>query len=182
MVCAKGAVEIGTSTARGRPYTLTYVWPGVWFGETAIFGDCKRTHDVIACGETSVACMTQADLWRTVAEHTEFAQALLALQAKRTKWLFEAFEESQDVPLRSRLAAQILVLSRRHRDDETVDGDVRVALRLNQSDLARLVGGSRQRLNLELKRLERLGAIRQERATLIVTDDKMLQSIVAPAS
>jgi CRP/FNR family transcriptional regulator, cyclic AMP receptor protein len=177
MVCTMGAVEISTTTVRGRSYTLTYVQAGIWFGETAIFGDCGRTHDVVACGETAVACMTQANLRQTIAEHSELAHALLALQARQIRWLFGALEEVQDLPLRSRLAAHILSLSRRHGDSHAGDGDVRVALRLSQSDLARLVGGSRQRLNMELKGLERLGAIRQEPATLIVTDDGELQRV-----
>ncbi len=179
MVCAEGAVEISTTTARGKTYTLTYVWPGIWFGETAIFGDCRRTHDAVACGTTSVACMSQGDLRQTLSEHSELAHALLALQAKRNKWLFDTLETTHDVPLRSRLAAHILTLSRRHRDWDSDDGDVRLTLRLSQTDLARLVGGSRQRLNKELKDLERMGAIRQEPSTLIVTDDNKLQSIAA---
>lgn len=178
MVCAKGAVEIGTTTARGRAYTLTYVWPGIWFGETAILGDTGRTHDAVARGMTSIACMSRADLRLTLSEHSELAHALLTLQARRVRWLVDALHEAQDLPLRARVAAQILKLSRSHGDPDDESG-IRLALRLTQSDLARLVGSSRQRLNQELKDLERLGMIRQGAATLVVTDRHELRRVAS---
>ena len=53
--------------------------------------------------------------------------------------------------------------------------EIRIGLQLAQEDLAQLLGASRQRVNQELKVLERDGAVRIEPTRLVVlSKDKLL--------
>jgi CRP/FNR family cyclic AMP-dependent transcriptional regulator len=67
----------------------------------------------------------------------------------------------------SRLARQLLQLARRYGVQEE-GGQTRIGLALAQEDLAQLLGAPRQRVNQELKALEREGALRVEPSKLIV--------------
>ena len=50
IACAKGAVRVSSTSISGKQITLTYVEPGIWFGDVAIFDGDRRTHDGVAHG------------------------------------------------------------------------------------------------------------------------------------
>jgi DNA-binding GntR family transcriptional regulator len=60
--------------------------------------------------------------------------------------------------------------------------ELRIGLQLVQEELAQLLGASRQRVNQELKRMERDACIRVEAQGLVVRDLVALQTIVREAS
>jgi CRP/FNR family cyclic AMP-dependent transcriptional regulator len=55
--------------------------------------------------------------------------------------------------------------------------EVRIGLQLAQEDLAQLLGASRQRVNQQLKVMEREEAIRIRPGTLVVRDPQALTSL-----
>ena len=58
--------------------------------------------------------------------------------------------------------------------------EIRIGLHLAQEELAQLLGASRQRVNQELKAMERENAIRIEPGGLVVCDRDTLLRIAAP--
>src|SRR5215475_12394081 len=58
---AKGAVRVSSVSLSGKQVTLTYVEPGVWFGDIALFDGMPRTHDANAHGETTLLVVRKAD-------------------------------------------------------------------------------------------------------------------------
>ncbi|MCK8675796.1 helix-turn-helix domain-containing protein, partial [Rhodococcus sp. HM1] len=82
------------------------------------------------------------------------------------------------LPLRARLAKQLLHLVRSYGIPSLSHGDeVRIGLQLAQEELAQLLGASRQRVNQELKAMEREDAIRIEPGGLVVRDRDVLMRI-----
>lgn len=59
--------------------------------------------------------------------------------------------------------------------------EVRIALRLRQEELAHLIGCSRQRVNEELKLMERDETIRIESCGVIVRNGRALRQMYEPA-
>jgi CRP/FNR family transcriptional regulator, cyclic AMP receptor protein len=57
------------------------------------------------------------------------------------------------------------------------DGSVRVTLRLTQSELASMVGGSRPTVNQLLQRFRRLGWINIEGRTLVLLQEDRLRRL-----
>ena len=57
------------------------------------------------------------------------------------------------------------------------NNEVRIGLQLAQEELAQLLGASRQRVNQELKSMEREDAIRIEPGGLVLRDRPMLMRI-----
>ncbi|MGE4240997.1 Crp/Fnr family transcriptional regulator [Ramlibacter sp.] len=179
VACARGAVRVSSTSITGKQVTLTYVEPGVWFGDVAIFDGERRTHDAYAHGETTIVCVSRADLRKILSQHTELYEAMLRLHARRIRQLFGLVEDLNTLPLRARLAKQLLHLIRSYGVPSLADGrEVRIGLQLAQEELAQLLGASRQRVNQELKAMERDEAIRIEPGGLVVRNREALMRII----
>lgn len=177
--CARGAVRISSTSITGKQITLTYVEPGLWFGDTSIFDGDRRTHDGYAHGSTTLLCVAKADFKRILATHTEFYEAMLWLAARRIRQLYGLVEDLNTLPLRARLAKQLLHLARSYGIPSLANGEeIRIGLQLAQEELAQLLGASRQRVNQELKGMERENIIRIEPGGLVVRDRDGLLRIV----
>ena len=171
---AAGAVRIGTVSLAGKQLTLTYAEPGVWFGDIALFDGLPHTHDATAHGPTTLLCVRKADFRDLLAQHVELYEALLRLNCRRLRLMFDQIEDLNTRPLRSRLAKQVLLLAKSYGIAQ--GAEIRIGLALAQEDLAQLLGASRQRVNQELKGFEREGAVRVEPTRLVVLSrDKLLQ-------
>ena len=76
------------------------------------------------------------------------------------------------------LAKQLIHLVRSYGVPNLEDSSqTRIGLQLAQEDLAQLLGASRQRVNQELKQMEREGVIRIESAGLVVLNQPGLRRV-----
>jgi CRP-like cAMP-binding protein len=174
---AKGAVRVSSVSLSGKQITLTYVEPGTWFGDISLFDGMPRTHDANAHGETTLLVVRKPDFKELLALHVELYDALLRLNCRRLRLLFDTVEDLNTRPLASRLAKQILLLARSY---GVAQGDeIRIGLQLAQEDIAQLLGASRQRVNQELKSFEREGAVRVEPTRLVVLSKEKLMAIAS---
>lgn len=169
---AKGAVRVSSVSLSGKQVTLTYAEPGTWFGDIALFDGLPRTHDGNAHGETTLLVIRKPDFKELLAHHVELYDALLRLNCRRLRLMFDTIEDLNTRPLAGRLARQLLLLARSYGEPE--GNAIRIGLQLAQEDLAQLLGASRQRVNQELKALEREGALRIEPTRLVVLSKEKL--------
>ena len=109
---ARGAVRVSSVSLAGKQVTLTYVEPGTWFGDIALFDGLPRTHDANAHGATTLLVVRKADFKELLALHVELYEALLRLNCRRLRLLFDTVEDLNTLPLSARLAKQILLLAR----------------------------------------------------------------------
>src|SRR4051812_8258984 len=127
---AKGAVRVSSVSLSGKEITLTYVEPGVWFGDISLFDNFPRTHDSNAHGETTLLVVRKPDFHELLSQHVELYEALLRLNCRRLRLMFDMIEDLNTRPLSARLAKQILLLARGYgvkQGDET-----RIGLQLAQ--------------------------------------------------
>jgi len=170
---AKGAVRVSSVSLSGKQITLTYVEPGAWFGDISLFDGLPHTHDGNTHGDTTLLMVRRPDFKELLAQHTELYEALLRLNCRRLRLMFNVIEDLNTLPLGARLAKQILLLARSYGVPQ--GEEIRIGLSLAQEDLAQLLGASRQRVNQELKGFEREGAVRIEPTRLVVlSKDKLL--------
>jgi len=170
---AKGAVRVSSVSLAGKQVSLTYVEPGTWFGDISLFDGLPRTHDASTHGETTLLVVRKPDFKELLQRHTELYEALLRLNCRRLRLMFDVVEDLNTKPLAARLAKQILLLARSYGVPQ--GEEIRIGLQLAQEDLAQLLGASRQRVNQELKGFERDGAVRVEPTRLVVLNkDKLL--------
>ncbi|WP_298597633.1 Crp/Fnr family transcriptional regulator [uncultured Limnohabitans sp.] len=179
IACAKGAVRVSSTSVSGKQITLTYVEPGIWFGDVSIFDGDRRTHDCYAHGDTTTLNVAKADFKKILSQHVEFYEAMLRLQSRRIRQLYGLVEDLNTLPLRARLAKQLNHLLRSYGVPSLSDAKaIRISLQLAQEELAQLLGASRQRVNQELKAMEREDAIRIEPGGLVIRDRAALMHII----
>jgi CRP/FNR family cyclic AMP-dependent transcriptional regulator len=179
IACAKGAIRVSSTSLSGKQITLTYVEPGIWFGDVAIFDGDRRTHDAYAHEDSTTLCVAKADFKKILTQHTELYEALLRLHARRIRQLYGLVEDLNTLPLRARLAKQLLHLLRSYGVASLSNAhEMRIGLHLAQEELAQLLGASRQRVNQELKFMEREEAIRIEPGCLVVRNRDILIQFV----
>ena len=172
---AHGAVRVSSVSLAGKQVSLTYVEPGAWFGDIALFDGLPRTHDANAHGNTTLLLVRKPDFKNLLGAHIELYDALLRLNCRRLRLMFDAVEDLNTRPLAARLARQLLLLARSY---GVAEGDeIRIGLALAQEDLAQLLGASRQRVNQELKSFEREGALRVEPTRLVVLSREKLLAL-----
>ena len=82
---AKGAVRVSSVSLSGKQVTLTYVEPGTWFGDIALFDGLPRTHDADAHGATTLLSVRKADFKDLLSQHVELYEALLRLNCRRLR-------------------------------------------------------------------------------------------------
>ena len=101
---------------------------------------------------------------------SEFTQNLVRLLAGRLRMANEQIQSLSSLDVAGRLARQILAFAERYGQDEPGQG-TRIPLRLTQSDLAELVGASRERVNQIMVDLRQKGLIALEPGQQLVVLD-----------
>ena len=180
---ASGALRFRRTTPAGKQVTLAYVEPGVWVGEAEVLYGRPCTYDAHTHGPTTLLSVPELALRSLLQEHLTFGEALLTLQAWSMRSLYTMMEDVATMPLRERLAKQLLHLLERFGPRHAEPQASRpLGLSLTQDELATLLGGSRQRVNVELKWLERQGLISVRPRGIEVHDAEGLQTLVDQAA
>ena len=143
---ARGAVRVSSVSLTGKQVTLTYVEPGTWFGDTSLFDGLPRTHDADTHGETTLLSVSKGDFRDLLSRHVELYDALLRLNCRRLRLMYDQFEDLNTRPLQARLAKQLLLLAKSY--GVTRGEEVRIGLQLAQEDLAQLLGADRKSTRL----------------------------------
>lgn len=177
MCVARGAVRLSASGVSGRSFSLAYLKPGSWFGDVALFDGGAVAHDAQAHGDTTLLCIGGSDFHTLLARHPALLPALLQLNCRRLRALFERLEDSHTLPLATRLARQLQRLLASHGRRETAG--LRIGLRLTQDELAQMIGASRQRVNQALRGLERAGVLDPDPRGILVLDVARLAAVAS---
>ena len=175
MACARGTVGICGATRERRYAMLDLVEPGQWFGELALLDAGPPGYDAYARGATTVLQIDASSFRALAAQHVELYQALLAQMVQWRRDLEAQVDDIKTLGLGQRLAKE---LWQRAFDHGAAKGrSVRITLCLAQHELAQLLGASRQRVNQQLKGLERQQVIRIGARQVEVRDLGKLQSL-----
>ena len=181
--CASGALRFRRTTPAGKQVTLAYVEPGVWVGEAEVLYGRPCTYEAHAHGPTTLLSVPETALRSLLQQHPTFGEALLTLQAWSMRSLYTMMEDVATMPLRARLAKQLLHLLERFGAPYAEPQASRpLGLSLTQDELAGLLGGSRQRVNVELKWLEQQGLISVRPRGVEVHDAAGLRTLVDQAA
>jgi len=132
-----------------------------------------RTHDNHAHGDSSLLFVSRASFRGLLDRHPALCEALLKQLCHRVRLLFAAVEDVSMLTLDVRLARQLGALARSY--GEASEAGTRIGIKLHQEALAQLLGVSRQRINQELRALERDGVIAQAAGYITLIDRDGLQ-------
>jgi CRP/FNR family cyclic AMP-dependent transcriptional regulator len=167
-VVASGAVKILLPSAEGEEAIIATLRPGDFFGELALLDGATRSATATALEPTETLVLPRAvrmDLLGTV---PGLGDRLLVGLAKELRKLTSQVEELHFLDLAGRLAMRLARLAEDVPPDDR--GQIRLDWPYTQSDLAAMIGGTRQSVNRLLSQLVDEGLIEIQPDALIITD------------
>jgi CRP-like cAMP-binding protein len=166
-VIASGKCKITLTSPDGKELILRRLGPGDFHGELALLDDEPRSADAIAT-ETSVLLVLQRDAFRQfLAEHPTVATKLLSTVSNYLRRNAELIQDATFLDVPARLARILLELAG-GTDGALPPAGTVIPDRLKQSELASLVGATRESINKWLGAFERQGLIRYEKGQIII--------------
>jgi CRP/FNR family transcriptional regulator len=163
-----GRVRVSRRTPEGKEVTISILGPGDLFGEEVVFTQVTRTA-VATCLEDSVLCLARAnDVFGLFLRHP-----VLALNVAKylREQLDDALSIAEDVAYLSvtdRLVRLIERLATEH--GKRVAGGTLLDVRLTRSEMASLIGSTRETVSVRLASLERDGRVRLRGRSIILLD------------
>jgi CRP-like cAMP-binding protein len=166
-VVASGSVKIVLASPDGEEAIIATLRPGDFFGELSVLDGAERSATAVALEPTVLDSLPRAPFLELVDTQPGLRLALLAGLAAALRRLTRHAEELHFLDLPGRLAMRLVQLAH---EAGAVGPDAELPWHYTQSDLASMIGGSRQSVNRVLGDLSAEGLLRIERDTIVIPD------------
>ena len=167
-VVASGGVKIVLPSAEGDEAIIASLKPGDFFGELALLDSSPRSTTATAMESTETLSLPRDQFLDLLADDPALVRALLHALAEELRRLTGHVEELHFLDLAGRLSMRLVRLARDVAPQAT--GRAELDWPFTQSDLAAMIGGTRQSVNKLLSGLVDDGLITIERETLVIND------------
>jgi CRP/FNR family transcriptional regulator, cyclic AMP receptor protein len=170
-VIATGSVKVVLpSPDTGESAILVTLGPGDFFGELALLDGEAHSATVITLEPTETLVLGRADFDALFDRDPTMWRALVASLTRELRRLTGHVEALHFLDLRDRLTGQLVALAGTPR----ADGSARLDRRYTQSELAGMVGGSRESVNRLLADLVGRGLVSFDGDILVIPDPARL--------
>lgn len=164
----EGSVRVFGVGLTGQEHTLNTFGPGEIFGELSLIDSRPRSASAITMAPSAIWMLSQSDLNVLLDRCATLSKALLRLLAERVRTAASHAEAIifQDVP--GRLAYELLNLAERH--GRKVPQGTQLDIPLTQSDLATIVGATRESVNKAMTFLRTRNFIQVDGVQITIAD------------
>lgn len=132
-----GRLRVSAENREGKALTLTFMQKQDWFGEISLVDGVPRTHDCEAMENCELLIIPKASFEQHLLSDVESLRHITQHICQRLRSVFNLVEQMTIQPLHERLARRLLDLA-------TLDGNI---LKINQQELAHMMGVSRQSIS-----------------------------------
>jgi CRP-like cAMP-binding protein len=168
-IIASGAVKVVVPSDEGDEAILATVRRGEFLGELALLDGAPRSASAIALEATETLTLPRDRFSALVAAEPAIRDALLSSLAGELRRLTAHVAELHFLDLTGRLAARLARLAQEHGTRDAT-GSIRLDAPLTQSDLAAMIGATRQSVNKLLGAFVDEGLLRMDRETIVIPD------------
>ena len=175
-VIERGTVKLMLTSPEGREITVELLGAGDFFGELALLDGGPRSASAVALEATETLTLEREAFVALLAAHPQAALRLLGVLGERLRRADDLIGDLLFLDLPGRLAKQLLALAE-ERGSATPRG-VRIDLRLSQSELAAMVGATRESVNRCLNAYAERGILDFDRETITLRDLAVLRARV----
>lgn len=173
MAILHGEVRITSPSADGREVVLNTIYAGEVFGEIALLDGRERTGAATAVTDCELLVLHRRDFLPFLRQNADLCILLLGVLCRRLRNTSEQVGDIAFVTLESRLAKALLRLA--PASGEQAHGDT---LTITQRELGSMVGGSRERVNRQLRTWEKDGLIELATGMITIRDRRELETII----
>lgn len=164
----EGQVKVVSFSAQGKNAVMNFLGPGDIFGEIALLDGGARTADVTAVTNCKVMVIERRDFLPLIQNQPNIMQKLIAVLCERLRNTSRQLEEVMFLDLSGKLAKTLLRMS----NPKAAPGKRKVLL--TQTELAQIIGASRESTNKQLREWEDEKWIRLERGGLVLLSPEAL--------
>lgn len=177
-VVAEGLVKVFVVSEEGEEMVLTTLRPPEAFGELSLIDGGPRSAGAQAAEDSTLLHVGRDAMLELLREHSVLCERLLAYLGGMIRRLTDQAADLVFLDLNGRVAKLLVRLAEERGEAE---GEAVVLdLRLTQSDLAAMVGGSRQSVNQILRSFERQGYLELQPPRMVVRRLEALRGRGAP--
>ena len=155
----QGGVQLSVLSRKGRAAIVGMLAPGDFFGEGCLAGQPLRIGTATTLVPTTVLRIQKGAMMRSLHEHPALSDRFIAHMLVRNIRIEEDLVDRLLTSSEKRLARTLLLLAR-YGDEGTPR---RVLPKISQEALAEMVGTTRSRVNVFMKKFRKLGLITYER-------------------
>jgi CRP/FNR family transcriptional regulator, cyclic AMP receptor protein len=171
MIVLHGRIRLSSASRAGKEVLFDFIGPGRCFGEVALIDGTTRRLDATAVKPSAVFTLRRRDLLACLEAHPEVAVRIIRVLCARLSRAMEMFEDRTQLGLSPRSARTLLRLA-----SEYGDG-IRIELKISQSEIAGLVGATREKVNRQLCAWCRSGILAFDEGHLTILDQSALRAI-----
>ena len=162
----KGGVKLSVVSTAGREAIVAMLGPGDFFGEGGLAGQSVRMATATALTPTTALVIGKDEMIRVLHAEHALSDRFIAYMLSRNIRIEEDLIDQLFNSSEKRLARALLLLARYGKQDKPD----RVLPRISQATLADMVGTTRSRVNVFLKKFKRLGFIEDGPAGLTINN------------
>lgn len=174
----KGQVRLYRVNAAGKQFTTDVLTDGNIFGQTSSFALTDSETYVEAMIDTYLCIMAQEEFRRFMDQKPVLAMRLLTILSDRLKDTYDISEQIALADVKTRVLFLLLRLA--ERSDEQKGTWQSVRLRLTHSDIAAMVGSSRETVSAIMSQLKVDGIVKKRLLAYAVNVDKTREALDFP--
>lgn len=168
-VVTSGAVKISLPSEEGDEAIIATIRAGEFFGELALLDEAPRSATATALEPTETLVLPRSRFRELIATEPALRDALLATLAAELRRLTTHVQELHFLDITGRLAARLTHLAASS-DSIEADGSIRLDAPLTQTELASMIGATRQSVNKLLGIFADDGLLRIDRDVIFIID------------
>jgi CRP/FNR family cyclic AMP-dependent transcriptional regulator len=172
-IVVSGLVKVYRTSPDGDEMVLVTLGPAAVFGELPMVDGGPRSASASAVEATTVLTLNRAALLGALRDSPELVDSLLRSMGSIVRRLTDQAADLVFLDLHGRVAKLLLALSAERGSGGA--SDRALDLGLTQTDLANMVGGSRQSVNQVLRSFERLGYLELDGRRIVIRERELLQ-------
>ena len=161
-IILSGTVKIHMEQSDGGDVIIAFGGPGDIEGEMSLLENIERSANVVTQETTTVLWMNRAHFQECLRTLPGMTYNLVRIMSGRLRLANARIQAFCALDVQGRLARQIMAFAHEY-GKASSDGAIHIALRLTQSDLASLVGASRERVNQIMASYKQLGYLAVDR-------------------
>ncbi len=168
-----GHVRISVTSESGKEVTLAVLGPQDVLGEMSVLDGEECSADATAAEDCVLLTVERERLIRLLRSNADLCLQVMAALCGRLRRTNALLEDMTSLDLPSRLAKLLLRLA--HDYGVASTHGTRIGLKLSQKDLGTLAGGSREKVNRQLRRWEEDGVIHKIDGHVVILRPDSLQ-------
>ncbi|MEM7442351.1 MAG: Crp/Fnr family transcriptional regulator [Pseudomonadota bacterium] len=175
-IVTAGILRILLVAGDGRELTLNLMEPGDVVGEISLLDGLPRSAGAVAMTDVTCLVLSRTDFEAALDENPSLSRQIIYALCELLRRNTDLIGDRAFLGLRGRLCRLLNALAVGH-GRAGDDGATEIALRITQSDLATMLGATREAVNKQMNALAKMGLVRIAHGRVLVLDEAGLAEL-----